>query len=95
MLGRRSNQVPKSFLSNFLRTFDLDEGFDLELEEKNPKIHAKALGEKYLQKPKKGATVQAKPVKGDRNRSPGPGHYYDPNSDIWNKKTYNIMFADL
>lgn len=38
--------------------FSLDDDFDLDVEEKNPKIHSKVLGAKYLKKPKKGKTIQ-------------------------------------
>lgn len=26
---------------------------------------------------------------------PGPGTYYDGEDDYWNKRTYNILFADI
>ena len=26
---------------------------------------------------------------------PGPGSYYDGEEDHWNKRTYNILFADI
>ena len=26
---------------------------------------------------------------------PGPGSYYDGEEDYWNKRTYNILFADI
>jgi hypothetical protein len=27
--------------------------------------------------------------------APGPGSYYDGEEDYWNKRTYNILFADI
>ncbi len=27
--------------------------------------------------------------------APGPGSYYDGEEDNWNKRTYNILFADI
>jgi len=41
----------------FLTKID-DFDLDLEVEEKNPKIHSKSQGAKYLKKPKKGKTIQ-------------------------------------
>ena len=28
-------------------------------------------------------------------KKPGPGQYYDPNTNTWNKRTYNILFAEI
>lgn len=30
-----------------------------------------------------------------RSEIPGPGAYYDGEEDQWNKRTYNILFADI
>ena len=30
-----------------------------------------------------------------KNKAPGPGAYYDGEEDQWNKRTYNILFADI
>lgn len=30
-----------------------------------------------------------------RAGAPGPGAYYDGEEDYWNKRTYNILFADI
>jgi hypothetical protein len=34
-------------------------------------------------------------LKGIRKEGPGPGAYYDGEEDHWNKRTYNILFADI
>lgn len=34
-------------------------------------------------------------LKDRRNQVPGPGAYYDGQEDQWNKRTYNILFADI
>ena len=34
-------------------------------------------------------------VKEINKELPGPGAYYDAEPDHWNKKTYNILFADI
>ena len=32
----------------------------------------------------------------NNNKSnPGPGHYYDPHKNLWNKRTYNIEFTGI
>ena len=30
-----------------------------------------------------------------KKEAPGPGAYYDGEEDNWNKRTYNILFADI
>lgn len=34
-------------------------------------------------------------VGGTKPNLPGPGTYYDGEEDYWNKRTYNILFADI
>ena len=33
--------------------------------------------------------------KDPKGPAPGPGAYYDGEEDYWNKRTYNILFADI
>jgi len=33
--------------------------------------------------------------KDGKKDNPGPGSYYDGEEDHWNKRTYNILFADI
>lgn len=33
--------------------------------------------------------------KDGKKDNPGPGSYYDGQEDQWNKRTYNILFADI
>lgn len=33
--------------------------------------------------------------KDPKSAIPGPGAYYDGEEDYWNKRTYNILFADI
>lgn len=69
-----------------------DDEFDSYPMEKN-------LADQYKAKPKQdvrfGAKAERFNYKAQVKNNPGPGKYHDPNFNPWNKRTYNILFAEI
>ena len=62
----------------------------------------KEIQEKYREEKKRKQLKPSAAFKSNENRfkdpkkeAPGPGAYYDGEDDHWNKRTYNILFADI
>jgi hypothetical protein len=51
-----------------------------------------------MKKPQRDAAFNVKSGRfnyANKEAKPGPGQYYDPKSNAWSKRTYNILFAEI